>query len=131
MDWKFQTGLYIDISIIHCACRGCIAVSSNFMLISFKYFSASSSFLKVPANYLLNVSIMIPFTYWLTVKSRTLKSFYSGSFVNYFIFSQQWCRFISFLTSNFFWHRRMVWKFLLSFLKLPEFYCDAGCLRSN
>ena len=44
------------------------------MLISSKDIPACSSFLKVSANHLLNLSIMIPFTHLFTVKSRTWKS---------------------------------------------------------
>ena len=43
------------------------------MQISYKDFPASSTFLKVSANHLFNVSMMIPFTHLLTAKSRILK----------------------------------------------------------
>ena len=45
-------------------------MSLNFMLISSKDFLASSSFIKVSVNHLLNLSIMISFTDLLTVKSK-------------------------------------------------------------
>ena len=42
-------------------------MSLYFVLISFKYFPESCSFLKVSANHLLNLSFMMPFTQLLAV----------------------------------------------------------------